>query len=330
VSGQGTPPTYSFVVPVLDEADGLRALAERVAGVMAALDGPSELVVVDDGSTDGSWQVIGALAAEDPRVRGVRLSRNFGHQIAVSAGLDAARGDAVVILDADLQDPPELVPEMAARWREGFDVVYAVRNERQGETLFKRATAALFYRFLRRMTETDIPANVGDFRLADRRVVDAIRTMPERSRFLRGMWSWAGFRQAGVAYDRDPRLTGETKYPVRKMVKFAADGVINFSNRPLRMALNLGFFVSGVALLGGVGAVVAKASGAFSVPGWASLVVGISFLGGIQLMVLGVMGEYVGRIYDEVKRRPLYLVAEHTGARAPAPAADPHVVETTP
>jgi dolichol-phosphate mannosyltransferase len=310
-------PTLTFVIPVFNEAAVLAELRRRVTAVIDDLAIPCEVLLVDDGSDDGSWEAMEEIARVDARFRAVALSRNFGHQVAVTAGLDRARGDAVVILDADLQDPPELVPELLARWREGYEVVYAVRRDRQGETWFKRATARWFYRFVGRLTETDIPADVGDFRLVDRRVVEAVRQMPERSRFLRGMWSWVGFRQIGVPYTRHARHAGETKYPLRRMVRFATDGVVNFSSFPLRLALNLGFFVAAVALLAGFTAIAAKVSGAYAAPGWASVVVVVSFIGGVQLVVLGVMGEYVGRIYEEVKRRPLYLVREEA-ERAPA------------
>jgi glycosyltransferase involved in cell wall biosynthesis len=313
-------PDYSVVVPVYNEAETLPELRSRLTVVLDELDGSSEVVLVDDGSRDASWDMIEQAAAEDPRFRGVRLSRNFGHQIAVSAGLDQARGRAVVIIDADLQDPPEVILAMASKWRAGYDVVYAVRDERLDETRFKLWTARIFYRVLRRLTETDIPADVGDFRLVDRRVVDAVAAMPERSRFLRGMFAWVGFEQTSVSYRRDPRFAGTSKYPLSKMLRFAADGVVNFSNVPLRLALNLGFIVSAAAFILGLGAFVAKALGLYATPGWASVVVATSFLGGMQLVVLGVMGEYVGRIYDEVKGRPLYFVARVTGAAGPRDA----------
>jgi dolichol-phosphate mannosyltransferase len=314
-------PELSFVVPVFNEERALPELHRRLAAVMDRLEREAEAVLVDDGSLDGSWAAIQALAAEDRRFRAVSLSRNFGHQIAVTAGLERARGRAVVIIDADLQDPPELVFEMLERWREGYDVVYGVREIREDETWFKRFTARLFYRTIRRLTETDIPADVGDFRLVDRRVVDAVLRMPERARFLRGMWAWAGYRQVGVRYSRQGRVAGETKYPLRRMVRFATDGVVSFSNVPLRFALNLGFIASFLAFLAGVMAFVVKLGGFYTIPGWASILVVASFLGGIQLVVLGVMGEYVGRIYEEVKRRPLYLVREE--APAVGEAADP-------
>ena len=315
-------PTYSFVVPVFNEAAVLPELGRRLRAAMDSMDGSCEAVLVDDGSRDGSRDLLRELTREDPRFRSVFLSRNFGHQVAVSAGLDHTRGDAVIVMDADLQDPPEVVKELAERWREGYDVVYGVRQDRSTDGWFKRRSAQMFYGLLRRLTEFDMPENAGDFRLVDRRVLDVVRSMPERSRFLRGMFTWVGFKQIGVPYVRPERYAGETKYPLRKMLNFAADGLVNFSQVPLRLALNFGFLFAFIAFLGGFAAVIAKLAGAYTIPGWASLTVAVAFLGGIQLMMLGVMGEYVGRIYEEVKRRPLYLVSEvHGFEPAPPPAA---------
>jgi dolichol-phosphate mannosyltransferase len=294
-------------------------LGRRLGEAMALLDGPSEAILVDDGSRDRSRERMLQLHRADPRFKIVALSRNFGHQVAVSAGLDHASGDAVVVMDADLQDPPELVPEMARLWREGYDVVYGVREDRSTDSWFKRRSAGLFYAVLRRLTEFDIPANVGDFRLVDRRALDAVRSMRERSRFLRGMFTWVGFRQTGVPYRRSERHAGETKYPLRKMVNFAIDGVVNFSQVPLRLALNAGFLFALLAFTLGFAAIIAKLAGAFTIPGWASLTVAVCFLGGLQLMMIGVLGEYIGRIYDEVKSRPLYLVAERHGMASAVP-----------
>jgi polyisoprenyl-phosphate glycosyltransferase len=307
LAGDSTP-TYSIVIPAHNEEAALPELARRLSGLMDALDGPCEAVLVDDGSRDGTYEAMRFAAAADGRVRLVRLSRNFGHQLAITAGMDFASGDAVVVMDADLQDPPEVVLELARKWREGYEVVYAVRRGRAGETTFKRATAALFYRAFRLVSQVDAPLDVGDFRLIDRRALDAFRAMRENNRFVRGMFSWIGFRQTGVHYDRGERIAGRTKYPLRKMIRFATDGVISFSDAPLRLALNIGFLVSLVAFGLGVFAITAKVSGAFAVPGWASIVTVIAFLGGVQLIVLGVMGEYIGRIYEEVKARPLYIV----------------------
>ena len=306
-------PTYSLIIPVLNEVETLPALLERLVPVLDGLDGTSEVIFVDDGSTDGSIDVLRNMAVADPRLRVVRLSRNFGHQVALTAGLDHARGDAMVIMDGDLQDPPEVITALAAKWREGFQVVYAVRDERAGESRAKLASARWFYRVLGRLSEVDIPMDVGDFRLVDRCAVDAVNEMPEHHRYLRGMFAWVGFDQTGVRYSRDARHAGRTKYPLRKMLAFAADGIVSFSTLPLRVALGVGFAVSVSSLLAGVAAIIAKLSNAAFVPGWASLVVVIAFLGGIQLTVLGVMGQYIARIHDEVKRRPQYLVREVVG-----------------
>lgn len=305
---------YSIVIPVLDEKDTLPELARRLGPVMDQLDGPCEAVLVDDGSSDGSFEVMRQLHDADPRVRALRLSRNFGHQIAITAGLEHARGSAVVIMDADLQDPPEVVLALAQKWREGFEVVYAVRDERAGESRVKVATASWFYRLLGRMSEVDIPRDAGDFRLIDRRVVDAVNAMPEHRRYLRGLFAWVGYDQVGVHYVREARHAGRTKFSMRKMLAFASDGIVSFSTVPLRLALSLGFLVSAISLLGALGGLVAKLAHWYVVPGWASLVAAIGILGGIQLLVLGVMGEYIARIHDEVKARPLYLLRDQIGA----------------
>jgi polyisoprenyl-phosphate glycosyltransferase len=278
--------------------------------MMDELDGSAEIVFVDDGSTDGSFDVMRKLHEADDRVRVLRMSRNFGHQIAITAGLDHARGDAVVIMDGDLQDPPEVVPALAAKWREGFEVVYAVRDDREGESRVKLATASWFYRVLGRMSEVGIPRDAGDFRLIGRRVVDAVKAMPEHHRYLRGMFAWVGYDQAGVHYTRDARHAGRTKFSMRKMLGFATDGIVSFSTVPLRLTLVLGFLVSLAAFVLAIFAVLAKITGAYTVPGWASITVGVALLGGVQLTVLGVMGEYIARIHDEVKQRPLYLMRE--------------------
>lgn len=252
-------------------------------------------------------------AATDPRIKVVRLARNFGHQLAITAGLDVAAGGAVVILDGDLQDPPEFVLELAKRWREGYEVVYAVRAARLGDSFFKRATAALFYRLLRRLSGRDIPVNVGDFRLVDRKVVEAFKQMRETNRYIRGMFSWVGFEQIGVPFTRAERFAGKTKYPLRKMINFAIDGVIGFSDAPLRLALNLGFILATLSFVGGAIAAIVKLAGVFAVPGWASIVVITFFLAGVQLIILGVIGEYVAQIHREVKGRPLYVVDQRIG-----------------
>jgi dolichol-phosphate mannosyltransferase len=288
---------------------------------MDALDGPSEVIFVDDCSTDGSDELLLALQRNDPRVRLLRFARNFGHQIAITAGLDFAVGEAVIVMDADLQDPPDLVPKLVARWREGYEVVYAVRERRQGEGWFKPAAAGFFYRLLQRLSSVEIPIDVGDFRLVDRRALDTFRSMRERNRYVRGMFSWIGFRQIGVPYSRPKRFAGRPKYSFRKSLRLGIDGVVSFSNLPLRLALVLGFIVSALSFVIGIAAIVAKVEGAFVVPGWASLIVVASFLGGIQLMVLGMMGLYVARIYDEVKSRPLYVIHEAHGLTPGAASA---------
>jgi dolichol-phosphate mannosyltransferase len=280
---------------------------------MRALDGDAEVILVDDGSSDRTYELMQGLARGDRRFRLIRLSRNFGHQIALTAGVDASRGDAVIVMDADLQDPPQVVLELAARWREGYDVVYAVRQERQGETRFKRATASAFYRGFNRLSEIEVPLDVGDFRLVDRGALDVFNQMRESKRFVRGMFSWIGLRQTGVTYVRRERFAGETKYPLRKMARFAMNGLISFSSAPLRAALDIGFVVSALAFAVGIWSLVVKIAGFYNVPGWTSILVVVSFLGGIQLVVLGVIGEYIGSIHDEVKGRPLYVVGGFEG-----------------
>ena len=306
-------PDYSIVVPVYDEQEALPELYERLRWLLERLDGDAEVILVDDGSRDDSYALMLDLNRRDPRFKLLQLSRNFGHQVAITAGLDFAAGRAVIVMDADLQDPPETVLAMAERWREGFDVVYGVRRERRGETRFKRTTAAVFYRLLQRLADVEIPADAGDFRLLDRKALDAYLAMREHDRYVRGMVSWVGFNQIGVAYSRDERRAGETKYPFRKMMKFAADGIVSFSNAPLRLALGLGFVVSAGSFVYGFVAILLKATGAFTVPGWTSIIIVTSFLGGVQLIVLGVIGEYVGRTYVETKGRPLYIVNRETG-----------------
>lgn len=314
---------YSFVIPVYNERDTLPELHTRLAAVADGLDGESEFLFVDDCSFDGSRELLLDLHERDPRCKLVRFARNFGHQVAISAGLDLAIGDAVIVMDADLQDPPELVPELVARWNEGYEVVYAVRERREGEGRLKRLFAAWFYRVLRRLSKTDMPVDVGDFRLVDRRALDAFRSMRERNRYVRGMFSWIGFRQIGVPYRREQRFAGEPKYSFRKSLRLAIDGIVSFSDLPLRMALVVGFVFSVASFVVGIGAIVAKLAGAFVVPGWASLLVVVAFLGGIQLTVIGMTGLYIGRIYEEVKARPLYVIGELHGVAAQTGALEP-------
>ena len=303
-------PTYSLVIPAHNEEGVMKELIARLSAVMDALDADAEAILVDDGSLDRTYELMLEATATDPRFRLIKLSRNFGHQIALTAGVDLAAGDAVIVMDADLQDPPEVVLDLAKQWRQGYDVVYAVRDVREGETRFKRATAAAFYRAFNRISDVKVPLDVGDFRLVDRRALDVFSHMRESNRFVRGMFSWIGLNQTGVLYRRHERFAGETKYPLRKMLRFAMTGVISFSTAPLRAALNLGFFVSIVSFLILLWSVVVKLGGFFNVPGWTSVVVVVSFIGGIQLIVLGVIGEYIGDIHSEVKKRPLYVVSE--------------------
>ena len=303
-------PTLSVVGPVFDEVETLREFYDRVQAAMDAIGESWELVLVDDGSTDGSSDIIRDLAFEDIRVRPVLFSRNFGHQIAVTAGLDYSRGQAVVIIDTDLQDPPELISELAEKWREGYEVVYAVRTEREGEGWFKRATAAVFYRVINRITEVDIPLNAGDFRLLDRKVVEALKKMREHHRFPRAMTAWVGFRQIGVPYKRAARQAGETKYPFRKMLRLAINAVTGFSYFPLQLATYFGFLSAVLAILAIPLVIYLRLAGRAELSGQATTLIAVLFLGGVQLISLGILGEYIGRLYDEAKNRPLYVLRE--------------------
>jgi dolichol-phosphate mannosyltransferase len=301
----------SVVVPVFNEEINIVPMYERLLAALSDKVESLEILYVDDGSADTSWEKISELATSDERVRGVRFARNFGHQAALTAGVDAARGRAVVIIDGDMQDPPEVIPEMVDRWRDGFEVVYGKRENRKGETWFKLATASAFYRILRGITNVDIPVDTGDFRLMGPRAVTAFRALPERNRFIRGLVSWIGFSQTAVMYQREARQAGETKFPVRKMTRFALDGITSFSFFPLRLATWTGFAVSIFAFLYIAVVLVLKATGV-SWLGYTSLMASILFLGGVQLLMIGIMGEYLARIFDEVKRRPLYLVGDRT------------------
>ncbi|MBV9210587.1 MAG: glycosyltransferase family 2 protein [Acidobacteria bacterium] len=306
----------SVVVPCYNEEPVIRETHKRLVEVLEQLEPDAfELVYVNDGSRDRTLEILEELQLTDERVRVLSFSRNFGHQIAVTAGLDNAEGDAVVLIDADLQDPPAVILEMVERWRDGYQVVYGMRTDRPGETRFKLWTAKLFYRLLNRLSDVEIPLDVGDFRLMDRRVVDVMRAMPERDRYLRGMVSWVGFRQIAVMYRREPRFAGESKYPLFKMLKFATDGIISFSNVPLRLAVWAGVFAIFLAFAGIIYALIVRLyfSETHWVRGWTSTFVAILFLGGTQLIFLGFIGEYIGRIYGEVKRRPLYILQERLG-----------------
>ena len=300
----------SVVVPVYNEAEVIGEMYRRLTHVAAALpDLDYELVVVDDGSRDESYASLLSIARTDSRLRILKLSRNFGHQTAITAGIDVARGDAIVVIDADLQDPPEIIPEMIARWGEGFDVVYGVRAKRAGETMMKLATASVFYRMLHRMTNISIPVDAGDFRLMSRRAADQLRAMREKDRFVRGLISWIGFRQASIPYHREARFAGTTKYPLRKMLKFAVDGLTSFSTLPLKIATWMGYLASAFAFIYLASVFVQKWLGR-TVEGWATIMVAMLFMGGVQLICLGIMGEYIGRIFTEAKGRPLYVVEE--------------------
>jgi dolichol-phosphate mannosyltransferase len=309
--------SVSIVIPCFNEEGNLREAHRRVTDAVGRAGIQYEIVYVDDGSRDLTPELLRQLQAEDDHVRVVYLSRNFGHQFAVSAGLAHTSGGAAIIMDADLQDPPEVILDMIRLWEEGYDVVYGVRTDREGETRFKLLTARLFYRIIRWLSETEIPLDTGDFRLLDRKVVDAILAKPERDRFLRGMVSWTGFRQIGLHYRRAPRFAGETKYPLSKMVRFAFDGIVSFSVKPLRLSTLIGFVSAGLALLAIVYALALRLFTQRWVTGWTALIIAILFLGGAQLISLGIIGEYVGRLYGEAKRRPLYLVRETLGLDTP-------------
>jgi dolichol-phosphate mannosyltransferase len=313
-------PELSLVLPVFNEEAVIDELGRRLREFLGKVGTSWEVVFVDDGSSDRSRELLAKLCAGDERFKLVGLSRNFGHQLAITAGMDHASGDAVVVMDADLQDPPEVVLEMLARHREGFDVVYGVRNQRQGETIFKRATAAMYYRLLRAMVGVPIPLDAGDFRLLGRPVVMALQALRETNRFVRGMVSWVGFRQTAVYYDRPERFAGETHYPLRKMIRFALDGIASFSTLPLRVAVWLGVAAGIVGLLVAVWAAYAKFVAHATLPGWTALMVAICLAASAQLLMIGVLGEYVGRIYEEVKRRPLYIVRDLVNVDVEPPA----------
>jgi polyisoprenyl-phosphate glycosyltransferase len=302
--------TYSIIAPIYNELENIPELYRRVSEVMNSTNEPWELVLVDDGSTDGSTEAIRKLAKEDDCVRPVIFARNFGHQIAITAGWDYARGDAIVIIDADLQDPPELILEMAKKWKEGYEVVYAVRTEREGESWFKLWTASLFYRLIYRITDVKIPLDTGDFRLMDRKVVDVLKAMRERHRFPRGMSAWVGFKQVGVEYKRAARKAGETKYPFRKMFRLALNAITSFSYFPLQVATFFGFASAGLAIIAIPVVIALRLAGSHFFEGQTTTLISVLFLGGVQLISLGILGEYVGRLYDEAKGRPLYIVRE--------------------
>lgn len=303
---------YSIIVPVYNEQETIPTLYARVRKVIDALDEPCEVIIVEDGSTDGSFELLKGIHRDDTRFKIVSFSRNFGHQIAISAGIDHAAGDAVMIIDGDLQDPPEVLPEFIRKWKEGYDVVYAVRTKRK-ENMLKRAAYALFYRLLKRLSYLDIPLDSGDFCLLDKRVVQAMRRLPERLRFVRGLRTWVGFRQVGLPYERERRFAGSPKYTFTKLLGLAYDGIFSISTTPLRLAVYSGFGLAALAFLGGLLVVYDKLVYGIAIVGWASTIVIITFLGGVTLSTMGMIGEYVSRIYEEVKSRPLYVVKEKLG-----------------
>jgi polyisoprenyl-phosphate glycosyltransferase len=303
----------TIVIPVYNEAEVLPTLYDRLTRVLEGLVESYEIIFVNDGSQDDSALFLRDFQARDARVKFLNFSRNFGHQIAITAGLDYSSGQAVVVMDADLQDPPEVIPQLIEQWHKGYDVVFAVRAKRQGEGLFKRATAAIFYRLFRYMTATEIPLDAGDFRLMSRRAVEALQSIRERNRFIRGLAGWIGFRQTSVTYVRDVRQAGETKYPLKKMLRFALNGLMSFSLVPLQLASYLGFLISSIGFFYIVYAIGLKLFTDQVVLGWTSVMVAVLFLGGVQLVSLGIIGEYIGRIYEEVKQRPLYVVDEAKG-----------------
>jgi glycosyltransferase involved in cell wall biosynthesis len=312
-------PTFSVVIPVFNEAESITEFNRRLSAMSRKAGDTWEFIYVNDGSTDASPELLKTFAQSDKRVRVIDFVRNFGHQIAVTAGLDAAQGRAVIVIDADLQDPPEVIPELIAKWREGNEVVYAVRAEREGETWLKEFTAKLFYRVIFRITDIKIPLDTGDFRLLDEKVVAVMRQMRERHRFLRGMASWVGFRQVGVPYKRHARFAGKTKYPFSKMMRLALNAITSFSYFPLQLATYVGFVCAIVAAVSIPVVIILRLTGSGAFFGQATTLISVLFLGGVQLICLGILGEYVGRIYDDVKGRPLYIVREESKLTSKSP-----------
>jgi glycosyltransferase involved in cell wall biosynthesis len=308
------PQLLSVIIPCYNEEEVIAETMKRMKAFCEELqDLDIEMIFVDDGSRDRTRELLKAYSAEDPRIKLIAFARNFGHQIAVTAGIDAANGDAVVLIDADLQDPPEVVHKMIAKWREGYDVVYGTRTEREGESAFKLRTARSFYRLLNRLSDVPIPLDTGDFRLMSRNVVATLRAMPERDRFVRGMVSWVGFRQTALPYRRARRFAGVSKYPLSKMLRFATDGILSFSTKPLQMSVAMGMACASFALLGILYALFLRLFTSIWVEGWTALMIAVLFIGGVQLICVGILGEYVGRIYNEIKQRPLYVVQEYLG-----------------
>lgn len=322
----------SIVVPCYNEEEVLEETLKQFKSFCLELDNlNAELIFVDDGSTDRTREILKSFAAQtpnNPKIKIICFARNFGHQIAVTAGIDAARGDAVVLIDSDLQDPPEVIHQMIQKWREGYDVIYGTRLEREGESLFKLATARGFYRLLNNLSDVPIPLDTGDFRLMSRNVVDTLRAMPERDRFVRGMVSWVGFKQTALPYSRSKRYAGKSKYPLRKMMRFATDGILSFSTKPLQMSVALGTMSAFIAVLGIFYALYMRIFTNNWVEGWATLMIALLFMGGVQLISVGILGEYIGRIYNESKNRPLYVVQEYLGfdEKGPVLSRSPVVV----
>ena len=304
---------YSVVVPLYNEEEVIRESFKRLKAVMDKTCEEYELIFINDGSRDKTEEIATSLAAEHKCIRLINFSRNFGHQVAITAGMDAASGEAVIVIDADLQDPPEVMLKMIEKWKEGYDVVYGQRIKRHGETFFKKFTAKVFYRFLKSMTSVDIPVDTGDFRLIDRKVCDAMKSLTERNRYVRGLVSWVGFKQCAVTYTRDERFAGETKYPLKKMIKFASDGITSFSYKPLKLATYMGFLMSAGSFIYLLIVILQKIMGYAEMVGWASLIAVQLLCSGITFIILGITGEYVGRIYDECKNRPLYIVKNRIG-----------------
>ncbi len=303
----------SVIIPLYNEEEVFNECYRRLKAVLETVNDTYELLFINDGSRDRTGILAAMCAEEDAHVKLISFSRNFGHQIAITAGMDYAAGDAVIIIDADLQDPPELIPKMIAKWKEGYHVVYGKRIKRHGETLFKKVTAKIFYRFLKHMTQVDIPTDTGDFRLIDRKVCDAMKRLGERNRYVRGLVSWVGFKQCALEYEREERFAGKTKYPFKKMIRFAMDGIASFSYKPLKIASLVGFFLSALSFLYLAFVVLQKLFGAPTAPGWASILAVQLFFNGIILIILGIIGSYIGRIYEESKGRPLYIVQEEIG-----------------
>ena len=306
-------PIYSVVIPAYNEEEVIEETYKRLTAVMAGMNEPYELIFVNDGSRDRTAEIIAGFCAKDSHVRLINFTRNFGHMPAITAGMDNVRGQAVFVIDADLQDPPELFPEMAARWKEGYHVAYGKRVKRKGEGLFKKITAKIFYRFIRRLTTVDLPSDTGEFRLIDRRVCEAVSRLPEKHRYIRGLVSWVGFKQIAVEYVREERFAGETKYPLRKMISFALDAITAFSYKPLKLATTLGFLMSLLSFIYLVVIIYQRFFTDTVVSGWASTIGAVLFSQGIVLMILGLMGEYIGRIYEEIKGRPVYIILEIVG-----------------